>query len=120
MKLITNGAKVGAISTIGNNQTLMAVYTIPAGVTGYMRDYYLSIAKKTASSSEARLMARPFGQVFQVKHRISVHSTGTSAYAHTFTEPEVFAEKTDIFIEADTDAVAVAISAGFDIVLVDN
>lgn len=112
--------KIRAIITIGNNQTLMSIYTIPTDKTGYMRDWYAAISSRLAVDSEIKLKARPFGQVFQVKHTSSLHSTGTSAYKHDFVEPEIFVEKTDIIIECDTSQNAVSISAGFDIVLVDN
>ena len=110
-----------AIIQPGNNQTLMAVYTIPAGKTGYMRDWYSSAsgARKT-SIHQVKLRARAFGKVFQVKHISSINLVGTSHVQHIYNEPEVFAEKTDLEMSANTDEDVAGISAGFDVVLIDN
>lgn len=113
-------ADVRAIVNNGTNQTLMAIYTIPNGKTGYMRDYYASLSKKVSTTSIIKLIARPTGQVFQTKHIISVASAGSSYVPHKFEEPEVFAAKTDIILQADTSANDSGISAGFDIVLIDD
>lgn len=116
--------QVRALVHIGNNQTLMAVYTIPAGKTGYMRDWFASIAGANKTSNYLiELRARPFGQVFQLKHTSSLSDVGTSYQQHKYEEPEVFAEKTDIEIRVQATAAGVtaaSISAGFDIVLIDN
>ena len=104
-----------------HNQTLMAVYTIPAGKTGYMRSWFAGTAGTVKTSAhEIHIAARPFGQVFQTKHVSSIIANGSSHLNHHYTEPEVFTEKTDIEIHVNTDTNAVAISGGFDIVLVDN
>jgi hypothetical protein len=117
----TDGTKVRAIINNGNNQTLMAIYTIPAGKTGYMRDWYASLAvAKRTSSHLIHLDARIFGEVFALKHVSAIVATGTSYIQHSYEEPEKFLEKTDILMHANTDEASAAIGAGFDIVLVDN
>jgi hypothetical protein len=112
--------KVRAKLRDGNNQTLMATYTVPAGKTAYMRDWYASLSKKKTAISTIRLFARPFGQVFQLKHTSDIATTGTSRAKHEYTEPEIFAAKTDIEMRADTSVDTNGVSAGFDIVLVDD
>ncbi len=115
---------VRAIINNGNNQTLMAVYTIPNGKTGYMRDWYASTAGASRSSEyKIRLFARPDGQVFQLKHTSAVSDSGSSTYQHPYEEPEVFQAKTDIELTAEmlvSAATQADIAGGFDIVLVDN
>ena len=113
--------KIRALIDNGNNQTLMALYTIPSNKTGYMRDWYASAsgAKKT-SVHVIHLDAREIGSVFQLKHVTSIIAVGTSYIQHKYEEPEVFLEKTDIIMHANTDENDASISAGFDIVLVDN
>lgn len=105
----------------GNNQTLFAAFTIPAGYTGYMRDWYASAsAAKRTSVHQLQLVARPLGQVFQMKHKSSISIDGTSYIQHKYEEPEVFAEKTDLEMRANTDENDAGVSAGFDIVLIKN
>lgn len=115
---------VRAIINDGNNQTLMAVYTIPNGKTGYMRDWYASTAGASRSSEyKIRLFARPDGEVFQLKHTSAVSDSGSSTYKHPYEEPEVFQAKTDIELTAEMlvgAATQADIAGGFDIVLVDN
>ena len=117
----TVATEIRAMITITHNQTLMAIYTIPAGKTGYMRDWYISAggAKKT-SLHEVHVEFRPFGQVFQTKHIAGIAIAGTSYFKHVYEEPEVLQEKTDVRMQVNTDEDAASISAGFDIVLVDN
>jgi len=113
-------ANVRAVVHGENNQTEMAVYTIPNGKTGYMRDWYASTAgAKKGSSHVVKLLARPFGQVFQLKHKASIIEDGTSYIKHDYNEPEVFGEKTDIEIRMNTDQDGAEAAAGFDIVLDD-
>jgi len=122
--VVTDDGAVRAIINNGNNQTLMAIYTIPAGKTGYMRDWYASVSSGNKTSNyEMELKARPFGQVFQLKHRASLSDIGGSYIHHIYHEPEVFTEKTDIEMLVTitaTGVTAAGVSAGFDIVLVDN
>jgi len=126
---LTNGVPntnedIRAIIQPENNQTEMAVYTIPDGYTGYMRSWYAATAGASkASDYIIKLKARPDGQVFQLKHRSSINETGSSYVQHKYVEPEVFSAKTDIEMTVEMTAVggtAAAISAGFDIVLVEN
>jgi hypothetical protein len=115
---------VRAVIQPGNNQTLMALYTIPAAKTGYMRDWFAALtgANKTANYA-IELRARPDGEVFQLKHLSAISETGTSSIKHEYIEPEVFDAKTDIEMRvsvATAGITAAAIAAGFDLVLIDD
>ena len=119
-----NNNLIRAVMQPGNNQTLMAIYTVPNGCTAYLGGWYASIsgARKT-SNYTIDLLARPFGQVFQIKHKAALSDTGSSHIDHNYKEPEVFAAKTDIEIRVTAEASGVSeasISAGFDIVLVND
>lgn len=105
-----------------DNQTLMAIYTIPAGKTGYLMEYHVSMAKLSpATAIVCSLRARELDGVFRVQDRGSTATTGATSYIRDFATPLVLVEKTDIKIVIDsvtannTDA-----SGGFDIILVDN
>jgi len=116
--------KVRAVTDDGNNQTEMAIYTIPAGTTGYMRSFFAATAGANKNSNYViKLRARPLGGVFQLKHRTALADLGTSHFQHPYIEPEIFLEKTDIEMTVQVLAsgvTAASVSAGFDIVLVDN
>lgn len=120
----TDTTKVRAVMQPGNNQTLMAVYTIPAGKTGYVRDWYASTAGANKNSNYSiELRARPVNSVFQLKHISALSDNGSSYIKHAYTEPEVFQEKTDIEMRTAVLAVGAtgaSMAAGFDIILVDN
>jgi len=113
--------KCRASISIGNNQTLMAIYTVPAGYTAYMRVWFASLAgAKRVNVSNIRMFARPFGQVFQLKHDASINASGSSNMPHLYAEPKKFAEKTDIEIRCNTDENDAGVSGGFDLVLIEN
>lgn len=120
----SDSTKVRAIIGVGNNQTLMAVYTIPANKTGYMRRFYTSIAGANKSSNyRVELRIRAFGEVFALKNINAISDNGTSYLSHPYVEPEVITEKSDIELRVSataTGVTAAAISGGFDIVLKDN
>lgn len=121
-----DSTKVRAVIQADNNQTLMAVYTIPNGKTGYMRDWYAAASNATGGffatdgTSTVKVKARPFGQVFQLKHISSLKSDGTGHIQHKYEEPEVFQAKTDIIMECNTSVNGSSVAGGFDIVLEDN
>jgi len=119
-----DSTKVRAVINSSNNQTSMAIYTIPRLKTGYMRDWYAAIAGSLKSTNYVvSLFARPTGEVFQLKHQSAISEGGTSTYKHEYKEPEVFEAKTDLEIRVSITAGGVtgaALAAGFDIVLVDN
>jgi hypothetical protein len=120
--VVTDSTKVRAAILDGNNQTEMAIYTIPTGKTGYLRSWFASSSGgKINTNYTIRLKAKPFGQVFQLKHRTSI--ADGNPVQHDYTEPEVFYAKTDIEMTGkitEAGVTAAGVSAGFDIVLVDN
>lgn len=113
----------GAI-TIGNNQTEMAVYTIPNGYSGYLRGFYVSIAGVSRTAEYLfKLKARPDGQVFQLKHKLSLDDAVSTNIHHIYTDPQKFSAKTDLVMTCDLLTAAVtgaSVIAGFDIVLVQD
>ena len=112
---------VTATIKAGFNQTLMAVYTVPAGKTAYVARYYASLNKnggpKTASC-DVELLIRPFGSVFQIKHHLGLVGTATTFIDFPMPIPLSVAAKSDIKLRAHTDTDDTEISGGFDIVLI--
>lgn len=125
----TNGVpneadSIRAIIHPGNNQTEMAIYTIPNGKTGYLRSWYAGTAgAKKSSNYIIRLYARPFGQVFQLRHRYSINDDGSSYIQHNYTDPPTYESKTDIIMTVEMEAAAAtgaSAASGFNMVLVDD
>jgi len=113
-----------AIIGIGNNQTLMAIYTVPAGCTALMTSYYgdvVDATNKTPTSTEIGMWAadRANGYEFQLKHQKGV-AEGTGGFRHEFYPYYKFNEKTDIKITALPADEPAHVHAGFDLILVKN
>ncbi len=113
-------ADVRAIIQIGNDQTLMAVFTIPNAVTGYLTDWFASISKQKDQISDIELRMRPSGGVFQIKHHSLVGAAGTSQIHYNFDVPEVAVAQTDVEMRADSSKDNGAIAAGFAVICVEN
>ncbi len=109
----------------GNNQTLMAVYTVPNGKTLYLNDYYATLnpaASKDPTALTISLWVRDNENDYapQLKHRVGLDISGTSALPHIFKPPMKVSAKCDIYITAYAEGKAADVSAGFDGVLEDD
>ena len=115
-------ADIRAMIRNDNNQTLMCIYTVPAGKTGYFWAGYVSISRGTSSTAYADFTwrARVLGGVFSVKSRISVVSAGQSSWDYTYKIPLALPEKTDVLIRCDEVSGTMGLSGGFTVLLKDN
>lgn len=111
---ISNGGTTYAKIFAEMQQTLMAVYTIPAGKRGYLVSGNISVEKN--QPVVAKLMARPQGGVLRVQ---GIVSTFGVPFQRVWQLPPVLNEKTDIEIRAKAGATT-SIAAGFEIVLEDK
>ncbi len=106
------GTVVAQINT-GLSQTLMAVYTVPAGHTAYMVSLDVSID----SNKNAQLLMyhRNFNKPFRVAHI----AEATGHYRYDFFAPLRVTEKTDIDIRIDqVSGNDTRVTANFDLVLI--
>lgn len=105
-------------------QTEMAIYTIPAGKTGYLLGGYCSTAGANKTSNYViKFKIRTFGGVFRTQQKVALSDTGTTFIPFTYPVPQTLAEKTDVEVTAQmtaTGGTGASISAGFSIILVDN
>lgn len=110
--------KIGTttINTIGagEGQTLMAVYTVPAGKTAYFIKFQGSVEKNTGTIF--RIMARKFGGSFNIKGQFGSFGTPVT---YDYPVPLIFTEKSDIEINVKAQGTTGA-GAIFDLLLVDN
>ena len=106
---------------VGNNQTLMALYTIPAGKTGYLIQGTNSLigTNRNYAVSGKQLM-RPYGGVFQLKKTFGLETDGTSFMVLPHPLPSRIPEKTDIRVSAISSTAGSGINTTFEILLVDN
>ena len=112
-----------AIIGTGNNQTLMAIYTVPNGKTAYMTCYYAHHNPATGqdpTSNPIKLWAsdRENSYAKQIKHIVGLPNG--DGFQHFFNPYTKFTQKTDIFITASPVGKDANVSAGFDLILVDN
>ena len=114
-----------AVITSGNNQTLMAIYTIPNGVTGYMTSFYSSLSPETnkdPTKMQVDLLGRDNdnGYEKQIKHSYGLPKEGSELFQHRYEPYKKFTQKTDVFVTGSPIGKAADVSSGFDFILVDN
>lgn len=116
--LIQSGGTTVAKILEDVGQTLMSIYTVPAGKTGYLMR--LDVTAQASASGSFKLFARPGGVgSFQVKHIAEVVGSG-APYQLEYPIPQSFPEKTDIDARMHTLSNNGRYTCTFDILLVDN
>lgn len=119
---ISSGVPANKYATIavGDNQTLMALWTVPAGYTAYL--FQKDITAATTQNNKyatISLVARPEGEVFQIKDK---HVLDNGVLHQEYALPIKFLEKTDIEVRCigDSSSADIAVSAGLDMVYIKN
>ena len=103
---------------VGNNQTLMAIYQVPAGCEALLLDFYMHEGgAKKAASLEGRLWVQPDGQAPQLKEKFSTHEDGDSSLVRVHRAPPHYGEKSLIYMDVDTDTDNSVVQGGFDLLL---
>jgi hypothetical protein len=109
-----------ATVAIGDNQTLMALWTVPAGYTAYLHETHITVATEANNKyGIVSVVARPEGGVFNIQDKFTtVLDTVTQKYNF----PLKLEEKTDIEVRAigSSSNANIAISAGLDIIYIAN
>lgn len=112
----TDGTVTAQINA-GNNQTLMAVFKVPAAGEGCMVSFYASMYETNLNgTADISIYTKPPGEVWQIKHKIGLTASAGS-YQHFYKLPNCFEPLTIIRMNADTSANNTVISAGFGIIL---
>ena len=116
--LIKSGATTVAKILEDIGQTLMSIYTIPAGKTGYLMR--LDVTAQGTATGSFNLYCRDGGVgSFRVKHTAEVNGVG-GAYQLEYPIPQSLLEKTDIDARMHTLSNNGRYTCTFDILLVDN
>lgn len=102
--------------TAGKGQTLMAIYTVPAGYTGYL--YQGTASAQSGADATGDMFVRYFGQsAFRIGHSFEVAGAG-GEYNFQFSFPIQIPEKSDIDVRFSTRTNNGRYTASFDILLV--
>lgn len=102
--------------TAGLAQTLMSVYTVPAGHTGYLMQGTMSA--QAGADATGNMFVRYFGQTsFRVGHSFEVSGTG-GQYTYKFSVPIAIPEKSDIDVRITTRSNNGRYTAAFDMILI--
>jgi len=102
--------------TAGKGQTLMAVYTIPAGYSGYLTHGVMTAQASADGTGE--MFVRYGGQEsFRVGHSFEVSGSG-GQYDYTFGVPLAIPEKSDIDVRVSTRTNNGRYTAAFDLILI--
>jgi hypothetical protein len=92
--------KVRAHIINGNNQTQMAIFTVPRGKTGYLIQGDASMSRpQTNGTAIVQYFSRRFGGVFKIKKTIGLVNQGTSYFKDVRTMPDIIPPLTDVKIE---------------------
>ena len=115
-------AEIRAIIDNGNNQTLMALYTIPLGYVGYLFKGEFGGSRAVSSgSAQNAYYSRRVGKVFKIKKRVDVAFTGSSNYVDVRSFPDPIPALTDVKLRAESvTANRTGLFGAFDILLVEN
>jgi hypothetical protein len=117
--------EVRAVILDGNNQTQMALYTIPKGYFGFLWRgeiglKYSGTVGSGTNFATAVYRSRRFGKVFKTKKTINIISAATSNYVDLRSFPDIIPALTDIKITATEVSDDIGVWASFDILLIDE
>ena len=126
----TNGVPTAiatrAIINGGNNQTLMALYTIPRGKVGFLYRGEIGVALdgNAAALAEYAIVqykSRRYGKLFKVKKEITnMIGGGSSLYQDPRSFPDIIPALVDIKVVVTDVTTTMGAWAAFDILLVDE
>lgn len=115
-------SSIRALIDSGNNQTLMALYTVPRGKVGFLYRGEVGVSRRRNSgAAQCSYYSRRFGKVFRVKKRLAVVNSGTSTYQDTRSFPDIISGLTDIKLTVeDVSDDDMGVFGTFDILLIDE
>jgi len=117
---ITNASTTYARIALGENQTLMAVWTVPAGYTAYMlQNNTTCYTEQNNKFGITKLVTREPDGVFRTQDK---HTVVLSQNVVDYPIPKAIPEKTDIEMRATASSsnANLQVSASFDIVYIKN
>jgi len=117
---ITNSSTTYAYISIADQQTLMALWTVPAGYTAYL--FQIDTTAFTVQNNKVatiRMLTREVNGVFRTQNKFDLFA---GSYHQDITCPQPIPEKTDIEFRAiaDSSNADLRVSSTFDIIYIEN
>ena len=117
---ITNGGTTYAYVTTADQQTLMSLWTVPAGYTAYL--FQIDATAFTVQNNKVatiRMLTREFNGVFRTQNKFDLFE---GSYHQDIICPQPIPEKTDIEFRAiaDSSNADLRVAATFDIIYIEN
>jgi hypothetical protein len=116
---ITNGGTTYAYVN-SDNQSLMALWTVPAGYTAYLFQYDVTaFTEQNNKIATIRIVTRELNGVFRTQH---IFDTFQSSFHQEVVAPLPIPEKTDIEFRAiaSSSNADLKVAAAFDVVYIEN
>lgn len=115
-------SEIRAIIVGDNNQTLMAIYTIPIGKVGFLTRGEAGVTRNQSNgTANISYRSRRYKKVFKVKKDFDINNQGTSVYQDVRSFPDPIPALTDIKLTVNSvSANNTGVFATFDILLVDE
>jgi hypothetical protein len=111
---------------VSQGQTQMAIYGVPSTQKAYIGRLYANVNKSAGAAGllDVSLLSNPEPDNeitnFLTKHTFGLQTVGTSAFTIPYYAPKVIDGPAIIKIQASSNTNDMDVSAGFDLVLVDN
>ena len=118
--VISNGGTTYALISAAEQQSLMALWTVPAGYTAYL--FQLDVTAFTEQNNKVatiRMVTREFNGVFRTQNKFDAFA---GPFHQDIQAPQPIPEKTDIEFRAvaSSSNADLKVSATFDIVYIEN
>jgi uncharacterized Zn-binding protein involved in type VI secretion len=111
------GTEVLRITAV-KGQTLMAIYTVPAGYTAYLMKGVMSV--QAGADATGDMFVRYGGQsVFRIGHSFECSGNG-GEYMYEFTVPIKLPEKSDIDVRTSVRTNNARVTSAFDLILIES
>lgn len=112
---VLKGATTVARIVAGIGQSLMGIYTVPAGFTAYLHQGAMTI--ETGGDATGTFYYRVPGDRFMIGHIFEVAS---SEYHYAFTCPFALPEKSDLDVRAFVRSNNSIVTSAYDLILIKN
>jgi len=117
---VTNSGTTYARITSGENQTLMALWTVPAGYTAYLfQTDITAFTEQNNKFATIQIQTRELNGVFRTRDKFAIVE---NSHKQEYVAPIPILEKTDIRVRAiaSSSSANLEVSAGLDIVYIEN